>query len=608
MCGIVGISGHDARVSRPLIERAVADIAHRGPDGHGLHVAPSGDCVLGHCRLAILDLSPAGNQPMLSPDGNFALAYNGECYNHRDLRKRMGGEFRSSSDTETVLHWLMQHGEKGLADLRGMFALALWDEQRGRLLLARDRFGIKPLYYCRDDANHLLFASEVRALTGTRRVISQVEPRALAHFLLYGFVGEPETMITGVSAVPPGGWIEWQAADGRLRSGSFASATQGFDAEPKNDPREMRERFKAAVTSHLLSDVPVGAFLSGGVDSSAIAAALADCGIVPRTLSVTFPDVPTACEGKQAAAWARRIGALHTEVPFAADDVLKLLPQALAAQDQPTIDAVNTFVVAKAARDAGLKVALSGLGGDELFGGYPVFRDLPRQQRLQRMPRPIRTALGASIEHVAPRFWRRPHKVADILRHGNSLTDHYACRRRLFSPHQLNALLRMPVDATAIKPSPPPETWPVADAVSALDLRFYMRRQLLRDSDAMSMAHAVELRVPFLDTDFAHYVQGLGPTARDGKSMFMRECHDYLPPDIANRPKRGFTMPFETWLRTSLREVVQARLQTLCDDLPSLNGNAVQKLWNHFLRYPDQVGWSRPWALFCLGEYVGRKS
>ncbi len=604
MCGIVGISKHRVCESLPLIERAVDDIAHRGPDAQGVYVAPSGKCVMGHCRLAILDLSAAGNQPMVSPDGNFVLAYNGECYNHLELRKQLHGDFRSSSDTETLLHWLMQHWEKGLTDLQGMFAIALWDEKRGRLLLARDRFGIKPLYFCRGKANDLIFSSELRGLLSARLVAPRIDCQALAHYLLYGFVGEPNSIVAGVQAVPPGGWIEWQPENGRLRSGSFAAATQGFASVSRGDPREMRERFKQAVASHLLSDAPIGAFLSGGVDSSAIAAAMADCGIVPRTLSVTFPDVPAACEGKQAAAWARRLGTVHTEVPVGADDVLKLLPSALAAQDQPTIDAVNTFVVAKAAKEAGLKVALSGLGGDELLGGYPVFRDVPRQQRLQRIPRSIRTAVGIALENSVPLFWRRPHKVADILRHGNSLTAHYAGRRRLFSPHQVDALLRPSIDTSRIGPPAPSADWQPADAISALDLTFYMRNQLLRDSDCMSMAHAIELRVPFLDAEFAHYVQGLGPAARQAKSMFMRECREYLPPDIDDRPKRGFTMPFATWLQTSLRARVEARLHAMRTELPCLNGDAVLTLWHNFLRHPDRVGWSRPWALFCLGEYI----
>jgi asparagine synthase (glutamine-hydrolysing) len=560
--------------------------------------------VLGHCRLAILDLSQAGNQPMTAAESGCTIVYNGECYNHADLRRRMRVPFRSTSDTETVLHWLAERWESGLAELRGMFALALWDERRGRLLLARDPFGIKPLYYATPAAGGLVFASEVRALLATGLVPPVVGTQALAHYLLYGFVGEPDAIVAGVQALPPGGWLEWSPASGERRSGSFASCGAGLSHPVAADPRALPERFTASVASHLLSDVPVGAFLSGGVDSSAIASAMVASGADTRTLTVTFPEAPEACEGVQAAAWARHLGTKHCEVPVTARDLLADLAGALAAQDQPTVDAVNTYVVSRAAKEAGLKVVLSGLGGDELFGGYPVFQDVPRQLGVNRLPAPLRR-LGATLaESCAPPFWRRPHKIADILRHGSSLRTHYACRRRLFTPGQVHRLLRPEAPWTLSLPPEAPSGLAAADEIAALDLSFYMRCQLLRDSDCMSMAHSIELRVPFIDSQFAQYALSLGPLARQRKSMFIRECAALLPADIGSRPKRGFTMPFAAWLTGPLRETVTSRLDDMARDLACLDPVAVKELWRSFLRHPDQVGWSRPWALFCLGEYV----
>jgi asparagine synthase (glutamine-hydrolysing) len=366
----------------------------------------------------------------------------------------------------------------------------------------------------------------------------------------------------------------------------------------------LREAFLSAVGSHLVSDVPIGAFLSGGVDSSAVVGAMARLGGAEvRTLTVTFPDAPDCSEGRQAAAWASACGATHQEVPITGGDLLALLPKALAAQDQPTADGVNTYVVSRAARDAGLTVALSGLGGDELFGGYPTFRDTPRSLQWRRVVGPLGRPLAASVRAFANGLHRRPAKIADLLSSPADMSGQYAARRRLFAPWQCarvfpaaNACLE-----ARSRPAVPVSGLHPLDAVSALDQAFYMRNLLLRDSDFMSMACSIEIRVPFLDTDFVEAAWAAGPAARDGKRFFVRALDGIVPADLAEQPKRGFTMPFQAWMAGPLRAAVEDRLRVLP---AGINADVVLKLWREFLQRPDAVGWTRPWALFALATYL----
>lgn len=603
MCAIAGILRWQDLADRAAVQRMCNAMAHRGPDDAGLWRAQDGSVCLGHRRLSVLDTTQHAAQPMLSPDGRYILVYNGELYNFCELRNQLAAQgipVGSSGDTEVVLAWLVQHGPAGLADLRGMFALALWDTLERRLLLARDPFGIKPLYLFQN-REQLLFASELRGLLASELVPRKLAPAALRDYLAWGFTLEPHTIVQGVRVAPPGRYLLIDQ-----------HGTREHLAIPPAAPlTPLASAFTTSVQRHLASDVPIGAFLSSGVDSSAIVGAMHASNCDVRTLTVTFPDATELCEGTQAHHWANKLGTQHTELPVTGSDLLALLPTALAAQDQPTLDAVNTYVVAKAARDAGLTVALSGLGGDELFGGYPSFQDVPKAARLRKHAGPFGPIAAAALRPWEHTHQRRIAKIADLLRAPQTRCGIYAARRRVLSLHQCQALapaLPQPGERDLVHAAPPflsdletIENGQELDAVSLLELSLYMRNQLLRDCDSMSMAVSLEIRVPFLDADFASIAWQHGHAVRDRKQTFSRQLASLLPEDIHTRPKMGFTMPFAHWLCGPLKNLAEESLHAL----PAcFNSHAVSRLWQAFLANPDRVGWSRPWSLLALSHYI----
>jgi asparagine synthase (glutamine-hydrolysing) len=587
------------------VQRMVDAQRHRGPDAEGIYRSPCGFCCLGHTRLAILDTSDAATQPMATPDGEVVIAYNGECYNHMALRDRLGRRaYTTHSDTESLLYWIAEHGAERLDQADGMFAFAAWSSSTRRLFLARDRFGIKPLYYALLSGGGLVFASEVRAILASGLVNRAINRRALQQYLEYGFVFGHETIVDGIYSLLPGHVLHWTAEISTPYVWRFVDELREPDTAA-HVPGETRAIFEEAVGSHLISDVPIGAFLSGGVDSSAIVAAMGrTVGGSARCMTVAFPDAPEFSEDVEAAEWARACGVRHDIVPMAGADILALLPDALDAQDQPSTDGINTFVVSRAARMAGLMVAISGLGGDEWFGGYPTSEDVPHAARIRRRLGPLATITGRAVATFAPWTSRRLMKIADLLTAPGDLVNLYGARRRQFSPAQVSAVTGGRIGNVGHAPLPQaPDGLSAIDTLSWLDLRLYMTEQLLRDSDSMSMANSLEIRVPFLDNRFATHAWNGGASVRDGKRQFVRAIGDLVPNGVLDSGKRGFTMPFARWLTRELREMVEAKLQALPD---LFDRSAVQRLWRDFLANPDRVGWTRPWALFCLASYLDR--
>ncbi len=584
MCGINGIlrlSPDAPPVDREELLRTRDALAHRGPDGAGLWLDPAGRLGLGHRRLAILDLSAAAAQPMASADGRYRIVFNGEIYNFRALRTELeedGYEVRSTGDTEVVLALYARHGPAAFERLRGMYALALWDEEAGSLVLARDPFGIKPLYYAHDrQAGVLRFASQVRALDASGAVSGAVDPVGLAGFLLWGSVPEPGTIRRAVRALPAGSWL-------RVRTGGDGS---GASAGALGDPQPIRPRVDApasrdwpeaiddSLRAHLVSDVPVAVFLSSGLDSATLAAlATRHLPEPPTTFTVRFePTLGTDHdEGPLAAETARLLGTRHVERIVGQGDFHALWDDALAAMDQPSIDGFNTYVVSHAAAAAGLKVVLSGLGGDELLGSYPSFTDVPRIARLGRLARPFARLPGARPAWAALARRLRPGSpklagLPGLLARGGGLPAAYVLRRGLFLPEELPALLGAetarealtacdPVDAARRALANP--AGPAADdgrtspwdAVQTLETSLYLRNQLLRDSDWASMAHSLELRVPFVDAWLRGELSGdarrLARTS--SKAALLRRVAPELPAALWARPKTGFYVPVMDWL------------------------------------------------------------
>jgi asparagine synthase (glutamine-hydrolysing) len=568
MCGINGILRlrPDAPpIDRDELLRTRDAMTARGPDDAGAWMSPDGRIALAGRRLAILDLSPAGAQPMASADGRHHLVMNGEIYNFRELRRELeadGVVFRSHSDTEVVLTLLVRQGAAALPRLRGMFGLAFWDDREKRLLLARDPLGIKPLYLSME-GDCLRFASQVKALEAGGAVSRAVDPAGLAGFLLWGSVPEPFTIRSAVRALPAGHCRIVE--DGRAGE-PLSFGRPEIDSPGSIDPAKAVEE---SVAAHLVSDVPVAVFLSAGLDSGLIAAlARRRLAEPPTTFTLLFDVLAGTAqdEGPLAAEVARALGTHHVERRVGRADFAGVWPAALAAMDQPSIDGFNTFVVSRAAREAGLKVVLSGLGGDELFGSYPSFQDVPAYaraaRRFGRVPglRPIWPALARLAAADRP-------KLAGLLRHGRTLPGAYFLRRGLFLPEELPAVLGRdaaeeglrrydPVAATvaaANDPSVRNGTPAGTDAwldVHVLETALYMRNQLLRDSDWASMACSVELRVPLVDARLHAQLAagGFEPARGQGKAAFVRAAAPELPEALFNRPKTGFYIPVQEWL------------------------------------------------------------
>ncbi len=626
MCGIFGMIARE--VSREVLARAQRCLAHRGPDDAGTVIIDCGSaerCQVGfaHTRLSIIDLSPLGHQPMQDPSTGNWIVFNGEIYNFRDLRRELeaaGSKFRSHSDTEVVLAAYRVWGEDCLTRLRGMFAFALWDSQRKRLLLARDAMGIKPLYYYQSERN-FLFASEVRTLLQTELVPRKVDSTGALSYLAFGSVYEPWTIVEGVQAVPPGHVLTVEQGPVSVREYwsplRCASAQAGEDEPNRNGtgtgrlPAILRE----AVLSHLVSDVPVGVFLSGGIDSSSLVAVMSQNGVRANTFSLVFREEEFN-EAQYSREVARRFGTEHHEIPVSQDDTLKLLPEALRAMDQPTMDGINTYLVSAKTRAAGVKVALTGLGADEMFAGYSNFRRVPKMERiaarLKRLPALARRPLAASVALVAGKSDRN-RKLAELASPEKSFVHPYFLVRALFARAEQRALFptdeyeaaKDNLEAVLRASITESSTLDPVNRVSYLESHWYMRNTLLRDSDFMSMAHGLELRVPFLDRALVEAcfhipgqrkLQGSSP-----KSLLLASLGVELPREIVKRPKRGFTLPFERWLRGEMRPVVENALLSNDSDQTLLNPGAVREVWSRFLS--GETSWSRPWSLFVLKRW-----
>ena len=616
----------EGSLSQDILEKATRTLAHRGPDDHGTVLIDGGaaGCQVGfaHTRLSIIDLSPLGHQPMQDPSTGNWIVFNGEIYNFRDLRRELelaGAEFRSQSDTEVILAAYRIWGDDFLPRLHGMFALAVWDARRNRLLLARDPMGIKPLYY-HQSGKKFLFSSEVRTLLKTELVPRKIDSTGVLSYLAFGSVYEPWTIVDGVRSLPPGTMLAVERGALSMREYwsplQFANrdSSRGDAGRNGTRPSDLQAILRDAVLSHLVSDVPVGVFLSGGIDSSSLVAVMSSNGVRANTFSLVFGEEEFN-EAPYSREVARRFHTEHQEIQVSQQDTLSLLPEALRAMDQPTIDGINTYLISAKTRAAGVKVALTGLGADEMFAGYSNFRRVPRMERvaarLKSLPGMARRTLSSSLAAVGGKS-DRTRKLAQLADDGGSFMHPYFLVRSLFGPEEqssifpadrydsakdeLDAVLQASVSASS--------QLDAVNRVSYLESHWYMTNTLLRDSDSMSMAHGLELRVPFLDRSLVEACfQIPGPKKLEGKSpksMLLASLGVELPTGIVNRPKKGFTLPFERWLRGEMKSTVEAGLLS-GSDAAMLNAGAVHSVWRKFLA--GETSWSRPWALFVLQRW-----
>jgi asparagine synthase (glutamine-hydrolysing) len=634
MCGIFGIIGNNARVAPDLLERATNSLAHRGPDDSGTillreSIPTPVEIGLGNRRLAILDLSPLAHQPMHDAETGNWIVYNGEIYNFREVRSELeqaGTRFISHSDTEVVLKAYACWGEQCLTKFRGMFALAIWDARHHRLFLARDPMGIKPLYYFQS-SSYFLFASEVRTLLGTGLIPRRIDSAGLVNFLTYGSAYDPLTLIEGIHALPPGHSLVWE--------NGTASLTQYWDLvddEMRNEKARANDLsqnnaqsavarvqpiLEEAVRLQLVSDVPVGVFLSGGIDSSALVSILSRGGITPATFSIVFREAEFS-EAQHSRTIAKKFRTDHHEINVSQSGFLPAIPDALRAMDLPTMDGVNTYFVSRETRRAGVKVALSGLGGDEIFAGYSSFHTVPRLEQFAQLwghlPRSARTSLSSIFSAIAPQNDQN-RKLISLARDNGRLLHPYFLTRMLFTAGQRDLLLSS-AEASIIKAAADSQHLTLQRAlaldpinrVSYLESRCYMLNTLLRDTDFMSMSQGLEVRVPLIDHQLAKSVlalPGKWKLNHTPKKLLVDSLAGSLPEEIVHRPKRGFTMPFARWMRQELRPEIEPVLTARRIDNGPLGGTLlgarVNDIWQQFL--DGTISWSRPWSLYVLQRW-----
>src|SRR5271170_674005 len=643
MCAIAGIIGRLDKVNRVALERMSDAIAHRGPDASGTWVSEPDSrgwgALLAHRRLAILDLSPAGAQPMVDRVTGHVVVFNGEIYNFRELRRRLaaeGQELLSTGDTAVMLRALGLHGPGAVGWLRGMFAFACWDPKERRLLLARDPLGIKPLYLARssdpDAGWSIAFASELRALLASGLLgAPRLDPQAVASSVWNGFVIGPGTAVKGVDLLWPGRLIEFDGAGKEVRQQDFWRIPDRAP-DPITDEHSLAAILEEGLRLHLASDVPLAVLLSGGVDSSVTANLAQRAAQSPiHTFTLAFEEDELS-EGPIARRIAAAIGTQHHEVVLTGAHFVENLEAALDSLDQPTFDGLNAYYISRAIRAAGFTVALSGTGGDELFGGYTSYRDLPVLHRWSRRATCVPRSLQIAAAKLATWPLRRSGgtmppqtrwaKLPEMVRHGDDLLALYQLAYALFLPEFQHELLA-PDFAEALTDGLPAamrrrlvtETrgrTPLS-AISVMEQRLFLGERLLRDNDVASMASSLEQRVPLVDQVLFESVDRMPDQARyrplGRKAMLRRIGLRGLDPALFERPKSGFVLPFDRWIRRGLRGSMDQTLRDPQAIAPvGLDPVAVERLWRAFLDGAPGMYWSRVWSVYVFIRWCHRNS
>jgi asparagine synthase (glutamine-hydrolysing) len=618
MCGINGIIGAlTGEQGTERVSRMNDAMTHRGPDAAGIF-ADNG-IALGHRRLSIIDLDPRSNQPFYSPDRRYVMVFNGEIYNYKIIRNALTfNNWTTESDTEVLLHAYIQWGSRCLDMLEGMFAFAIWDCEKRELFVARDRMGIKPLYYCHAKAD-FAFSSEIRALMHSGIAGGKINTEALPDYLMYHTIHAPETIIKGVYMLMPGHCI--RVSDGAITAEEYwnpETLVKTIQPTAAEAQEQVRYLLTEAVKKRLVADVPFGAFLSGGIDSSAVVALMA--GNMSRpvdTFNIAF-DESEFSEAKYARLMAEKYGTRHHEIVIRPESFLKQIPDALNDADHPGADGINTWVVSKAAKEAGVTMVLSGLGGDEFFGGYDVFKQLYRLESkkwVMSFPRPLRALAGNLMKTMKPgvasqkmaallvqdywyleytyRFSRMSVMEKDVAK---LLSD-----KKRFANSVYNIVLQNCGTESA------GERFHLFTRISLAEMRTYLHNVLLRDTDQMSMAHALEVRVPFLDHTLVEYLislpQELKISRHAPKELLIKSLGDLLPHELVHRPKMGFTFPWAHWLKTDLKDFCETHLNALATR-PEFDKQGINQLWTAFKAGKPEARWANIWNLVVLEHYL----
>jgi len=626
MCGIAGVIGGSQHNKSVIVERMSLAMHHRGPDQRGSWTSPCETIHLAHRRLSILDLSEAGRQPMVDPQTGVALTFNGEIYNFKILRRELeslGYQFKSATDSEVLLKSYLAWGEDFVGRLRGMFAFSIWDPRTRETILIRDKIGIKPLYYCQLTEG-FVFASEVRALLASEVVERKLDRGSISNYLWQGFVPGPDTIIKGIKSLRPGFRIRLNETGAILENSPYKSLDQMFEPSSGADAVSIcLGELERSISEHLASDVPLGVFLSGGVDSSVIAAIAqraSDDQI--NTYNISFEE-SRYDESKYARRVADLLGTSHTELMLTESMFQNQLGQALDSLDQPTFDAINTYFVSSSVRQSGITVALAGTGGDELFGGYASFKEMPRAKMLSNALRFLPSSAGGAMMNMAAPtvFGRigevRPQvrwgKIEDLLSSKGDLLSLYQVFYALFSKKFHNELLLEPSDPMGIGLSVELASSQRAllgassmlRNVSELEMANFLTGRLLPDTDAASMAVSLEVRVPLLDHQFVESLKLLNDAQRFsplGSKTFLRSAvAAELPSDLFDRPKAGFELPLQEWCKNQLAPEMAETFQdiNLAHSI-GLNAETIGRLWRAFSDDAPGLYWSRIWSIYVL--------
>jgi len=616
MCGIAGILTFSGRpVEKEQVSRMTDAMAHRGPDAGGHFV--EGQVGLGHRRLSILDLSEASNQPFFDQSGRYAMVYNGEIYNFMEVKPLLKDyAFKTTGDTEMLIAAFAKWGVDCIQYFKGMFAFAIWDRQEKELFLFRDRMGVKPVYYYMD-ADKLLFASEQRGILGEGSVPRKLNQEALAGYFSYQSVGYPYSMIEGISQLEAGSYM--RIKNGKAVTKKYWDITERGNAGDMSDESRIKKQIRSLLASsverRLVSDVPVGAFLSGGIDSSAVVGLMAEVSTAkPNTFNISFSEEEYD-ESGYAELVARKFNTHHTKIKLEPSVFLDELEDALGAMDIPSGDGVNTYVVSRAIRNAGITVALSGVGGDELFAGYPFFKQyltLQKGNALYKgtgwLRKPVAALLGGSHSNRNERFSQI------VAADAPAIENMYPVFRQMLSAKLIHKLTRLEFSGTALQEqlagkSSRLQLFPLLSQVSIAEYLGYTQHTLLKDTDQMSMAVSLEVREPFFDHDLVEYVLQVPDRFKNpvyAKSLLVESLKPLLPAEVVHRPKKGFLFPWSVWMKNELKSFCETRINRL-SQRPFIQGGQLQQYWQRFLKGDPSVRWGELW-LFVVLEYWMEKN
>jgi asparagine synthase (glutamine-hydrolysing) len=615
MCGIAGILGLQSENSLPCLQKMVNAIDHRGPDANGMWIKEG--AALGQTRLSIIDLSIEGNQPMEDESGRYVLVFNGEIYNFREIKSKIPDyPFKSHSDTEVILAAFIKWGRNCLQYFNGMFAIAIWDREKEELFIARDRLGIKPLYYYKKD-NLFVFASEVRALLKTGLVPKSLNKAGVQDYLTYQTIHAPYSIIENVFQLMPGecGVFQNNKFEKSLYWDLMAQGNlNGEDWEYDKVKKQVKQLLLEAVDRRMISDVPIGAFLSGGIDSTAIVALMAEVSDQPiHTFAVVFGEKEFD-ESLYSNLAAKKFNTNHTSILLKPKDFLDELPAALKAMDVPSSDGVNTYTVSKATKNAGITVALSGLGGDELFVGYKIYNQwyqLNKRKLLWKIPLGIRKSIGKIAGNIIKDH--RSERIEELLSKKDfNFESFYPILRKVMTSDDLKEIAyQYPLNKNYLEEqflglSELMDKKPIFTQSSIGDISSYTQNILLRDADQMSMASALEIRVPFFDHKLVEYVMKIPDTIKYPhypKKLLVESLNPLLPNEIVHRKKMGFTFPWELWIKTELKDFCEKNLRTL-GEKGIFRSDELMNYWNRFLKGDKKITWVKIWLLVVLANWL----